>query len=179
MTDIVLLNELKKYIEAKTQNIILDVRPLENEHPIGYEPSEEEKQQNNKTMLRRALEVHLMGLPNKEKEKNYVPYILAQFLEGDDTQTAGEEPDSTSKIRLIVCTYSDNDSKGAYDVLNILSTLRIALLKERWVGEQFALKMPLEYMVYPNDWVTPPYFAGEMILTFEKPIITQEVDYGY
>ncbi|SHG90337.1 hypothetical protein [Tepidibacter thalassicus] len=157
MTAVVLLEELKKYIEEHTKDIILSVR---------VKPSSEEAKE-------RPAEVHKMRLPDKEGETKRIPYILLQFLTGKDKQEEGESPESECKIRIIVATYSEDGGEGAMDVLNVLTRIRISLLKDGVVGEQFLIKKPLEYIVYPDD--TAPYYMGEMLTIWEMPEIEREV----
>ena len=59
------------------------------------------------------------------------------------------------------------------DVLNLITRIRVALIKAGIIGEQFSLKRKIEYIVYPDS--TPPYFMGEMMTLWEMPIIQREV----
>ncbi len=162
MTPVVLLTELKTFLEENTKDIILGVRHVK----VRGEPSKGES-----AVSSRAAEVHLMRLPDKDAETQRIPYILLQFLTGKDEQTPGEQPDSQCSIRLVVATYSEDGGQGAADVLNILTRIRAALLKAGEIGRQFLLKKPLEYVVYPED--TAPYFFGEMLTLWEMPSIIQ------
>ncbi|MCL2694059.1 MAG: hypothetical protein FWE60_03005 [Oscillospiraceae bacterium] len=172
MTAVFLLARLREFIENCTKDIMLDVRPVVNDEPVGYDDNEQLTIDNGQ-LKKRAAEVHLMNLPDKAAETNRTPYIILQLLTGDDTQAEGEQPDSSCKVRIIVGTYSENDSVGALDVLNVITAIRIALLKKRVVGEQFSLKMPLEYLIYDND--SRPYFFGEIMSIWEMPAIEREV----
>lgn len=158
MTAVMLLDELKKFIEENTKDIILSVRTKTNSEGENERPAS----------------VHKMRLPNKDAETKLIPYILLQFLTGKDEQEEGERPASECKIRIIVATYSEDGEEGAMDVLNILTRIRIALLKKGIIGEQFLIKKPLEYIVYPED--TAPYHMGEMLTIWEMPEIEREVE---
>lgn len=158
MTPVVLLNELKKFIEQHTKDIILCVRPAKGSNQPG----------------KRAAEVHLMQLPEKDAETRRIPYIILQFLTGKDNQQPAEQPDSECKVRIVVATYSEDGGEGAMDVLNIITRIRVALLKAGEIGNQFLLKKPLEYIVYPND--TQPYYMGEMLTIWEMPTVQREVE---
>jgi hypothetical protein len=170
MTPIVLLERLKEFIQANTEDIILAVRPVKNKtlptapRPQGGAAAE---------VTERAAEVHLMRLPDKDAEENRIPYIVLQFITGTDAQEPGKQEDSESKVRIIIATYSDNDSEGAMDVLNLITRIRNALLKAGEIGRQFLLRKPLEYLVYPDD--TSPYFFGELMTIWEMPTIKREV----
>lgn len=157
MTPVILLDELKKFIEENTKDIILSVRTK----PNSEEPNE------------RPAEVHKMRLPDKDAETKRVPYILLQFLTGIDDQEMGQSPESECKIRIVIATYSEDGGEGAMDALNVVTRIRISLLKIGVIGGQFILKKPLEYIVYPDD--TSPYYFSEMILTFDMPEIEREV----
>ncbi len=158
MTPIQLLESLEEFIKVNTKDIILQVR-----HKAGSDE-----------VIERAPDVYKMRLPDKDSETKQIPYILIQVLTGKDTQEVGDTPDSECKVRIIFATYSEDGGVGALDVLNLLTRVRIALLKVGVVGEQFLLKKPLEYMVYQED--TAPYYFGEMMTAWEMPIIEREVD---
>ena len=170
MTPVELLYELKQFIEATTKDIILSVRPVNNKvipAPSGKQKSEDEEP------LTRAAEVHLMRLPDKDAETNRIPYILLQLLTGVDDQEAGKEPDSDCRIRIVVATYSEDGGAGSMDLLNVITRIRVALLKAGVIGKQFTLRKPLEYMINPED--TGPYYLGEMLTIWGIPTIKREV----
>ncbi|MDR1703594.1 MAG: hypothetical protein LBS19_02765, partial [Clostridiales bacterium] len=148
MTPVVLLDRLKEFVENHTKDIYLSVQVEKNEAP-----------------QERAPQVHKMWLPNKELEIQNIPYIVLQFITGLDDQEPGNAPDSECKIRIVVATYSKNAGEGAMGLLNVLTRLRTELLRVREVGDQFLLRMPLEYVVYPDN--TSPFFLGEMLTTWE------------
>lgn len=178
MTPIELLSELKKFIEANTKDIILSVRPVHNKvipEPGGKSRREKSEAPENydKQPNTRAVEVHLMRLPNKDAETNRIPYVLLQFLTGTDEQKAGQAPDSECKIRIVVAAYSEDGSAGAMDVLNVITRIRVALLKEGVIGKQFTLRKPLEYAVYPDE--TGAYYFGEMLTIWGIPTLKREV----
>lgn len=112
-----------------------------------------------------------MRLPKKEDQTGKVPYILLQFLTGKD---GGAQEGSTCRIRIVVATYAENDSEGAYDVLNVLLRIRSELQKTGIIGGYFALEKPFEYLVYPDN--TQPYFLGEIITNWSIPEIKREVE---
>lgn len=159
MTPINLIDALKEFIEEQVKDIFLSVRTKgENAPPQS-----------------RAAGVYKMRLPDKDSETKLVPYILLQFLTGKDAQEPGNDPESECKVRIVVATYSEDGGVGAYDVLNVITRIRVALLKTGIIAEQFLLKLesPLEYIVYTDD--TAPYYLGEMITTWELPAIEREV----
>lgn len=172
MTPIILLERLKEFIQANTEDIILPVRPVKNKTlPTVSCPREKAATD---AITHRAAEVHLMRLPDKDAEENRIPYILLQLITGTDTGAQGQQEDSEAKVRIIIATYSENDSEGALDVLNLITRIRVALLKAGEIGQQFLLRKPLEYLVYPDD--TRPYFFGEIMTIWEMQTIKREVN---
>ncbi len=172
MTPNELLYELKNFIEEIVKDIILEVRPVKNKAipvPIGKEEKAEEQPQ------KRAAEVHLMSLPDKDAETNRIPYIVLQLLTGTDDQQAGKDPDSECKIRIVLATYSENQSVAAMDLLNLITRIRVALLKQVVIGKQFTLRKPLEYAIYTTE-ETGPYYFGEMLTIWGIPTINREVN---
>lgn len=157
MTPLILMEELKKIIEHETENLILPVRvnKLEGKNK------------------ERKVNVHMMRLPDKEAETKEIPYVLLQFLKQEDLHTNGETPESSGMIRIIVAAYSENSEEGAMCILDLLTRIRISLLKRGVVGEQFLLRPPLEMIVYPDN--TNPYFLGEMITNWSMPVTRSEV----
>ena len=177
MNPITLLDRLKEFIQENTEDIVLTVRPVKNKTVPAQPKTEAETEAGAEDVTERAAEVHLMRLPNKDAETQRIPYILLQYLTGKDAQEPGDKPDSTASIRVIVATYSANDSEGALDVLNVITRIRGALLKAGEVGKQFLLRKPLEYLIYPDD--TQPYFFGEIMTVWEMPTIEREVHTHY
>lgn len=172
MTAVVLLQELKKFIENATKDIILPVRPVKNKTYPGIDSGAVDTA-GGEIITERAPEVHLMRLPDKDAETNRIPYIVLQFLTETDDQQPGEEEDNECKIRIVVATYSEDGGIGAVDLLNVLTRIQTALLKAGEVGKQFLLRRPLEFVVYPDD--TSPYYLGEMLTKWEMPTIKREV----
>lgn len=159
MTPIILLECLKEFVQEATKNMKLQSRVQ------GNSP-DEQKEKN--------AEVFLMRLPDKNARQNRVPYILLQLLTGKDDQQERNPAESTVQVRVVVCTYSSDESVGSMDVLNVILRLRSELEKTGIVGERFVLQYPLEYLIYPDD--THPYFFGEMMLNFSIPTIKREVE---
>lgn len=154
MTPVILLDNLEGFVKEKTKDIKLQVR---------VRKPEQEKE--------RAADVYKMRLPKKEDQTEKVPYILLQFLTGKDGEV---QEGSTCQIRIVVATYAENDSMGAYDVLNVILRIRSELQKVGIIGGYFVLKKPLEYIAYPDS--TQPYFLGEMITNWSIPEIKREVE---
>ncbi|GHV19104.1 hypothetical protein FACS189425_09290 [Clostridia bacterium] len=163
MTTFALLNAVTDFVEHFTKDIILETR--------GRDINDDERQPDGASPPK----VYQMRLPNEDSAFDFVPYIIVSVLTGTDIQEPGQEPKSTARIRIQCTTYSENHSKGAIDILNIIERLRIAFLTHREIGGQFQQISPLERIVYPHD--TAPYFMGEMMVTFDLPPIHEKFDY--
>lgn len=158
MTPIFLLEELTAFVKEKTSDIILPVRV-----------SREGKEDKN-----RAANVYKMALPKKEDQTQKAPYILLQVLNGKDDQQPGAVSSATTVIRIVFVTYGDDAQEGECNLLNLISRVRSELEKKVLIANKFALQMPLEYIIYPDN--TPPYFIGEMVTNWSCPTITREVE---
>lgn len=160
MTPDVLLNALKQFIEENTRDLILPVRVRGNGN--GAEQKE------------RAAEIYKMRLPDVESETKRIPYILLQYLQGIDEQKTGESPESTCKVRIVLAAYDENGETGALNLLNLMTRVRVALLKQGMINEQFCLLPPLENLIYPDS--PPPYYLGEIMTNWTMPTIHREVN---
>ena len=156
MTPEILLDQLKLFIEAKTAGIMLPVKTAPNAPPIE-----------------RAAEVWPMRLPTKEHETKSIPYIILQLVNGTDEKDEYGADVSGCFVRLVFGVYSEDASKGGLWLLNLMMTVRTALLKQQLIGGQFVLEPPVEWLIYPDN--TAPYFFGEMATNWTLPTIEREV----
>lgn len=156
MTTTDLLEQFKLFAEDALKDLIL---------PVKTPPTQEAKY--------RTPEVFLMNLPDEAAQKEKAPYVVLQFLNGDDSQEEGKEEESVCNIRVVVCAYSDDLGEGPMHVLNMLTRLRIALLEKRVIADRYAMRLPLEYLVYPDN--PAPFFFGEMMTVWEVPTIKRRV----
>ena len=157
MTPLELLDALKAFIEENTKDILLPVR-------VDRKSGEAKE---------RPAEVYKMRLPTKDAETKRIPYVLLQYIKSTDTQTAGEPPESSCMVRIVAATYSEDGEEGAMCVLNLLTRIRIAFLRDGVIAERFMLKPPIEMIVYPDS--RPPYYLGEMMTEWRMPIVESEV----
>lgn len=123
----------------------------------------------------RAPEVHRMRLPDSRQAKKKAPYIIHQIVTGTDKQEDMRGTTSHTVVRSIFSVYCDDEEEGGLMLLALMERLRIALLQQVVIGNQFALntRAGLETMYYPDD--TAPYFSGEMVSTWRLPGIQREV----
>lgn len=122
--------------------------------------------------------VYRMRLPDSRAANKIAPYIIVQLISSQQQLVPGEpKPKYTATVRLICCVYSADESVGAIMLLNLMDRLQIHLMKQIKVGKCFLLDVnePFEAVVYPDD--TAPYFAGELVGTFQLPPIQQEVNF--
>lgn len=159
MTTTDLVDALAEFVREATQDMVLPAKVKKGEPEPKARPPH----------------IYKMRVPSKEDERQQIPYIIVQHLKGKDEMNEHGEMDCTAVMRIIVATYSENQSDGAMCVENILTRIRIALLKRRMVAKKFLLNMPLEYVVYPDS--TAPYYLGEMITNWQMPAIKREVSY--
>ena len=156
MTPLELLDALKAYIEREIKDLIL---PTRVDRRKGETPE-------------RPAEVHTMALPTKKAEVERIPYVLLQFLTGKDEQEPGEYPESSCKVRIVAATYSEDKAEGSLCLLNLLTRIRTAFLRDGSIQDRYLLKMPLEMIIYPDN--TAPYYLGEIMSEWTLPTINTE-----
>lgn len=159
MTPSDLLEQFKVFAEEKLNNLLLPIKKAPGEEPEYRSP-----------------EVFKMNLPNKSAQKEKAPYVVLQFLNGNDSQNPGEDMESVCNIRVVVCAYSEDLDEGPLNVLNMLVRLRSALLEDRILANRYQLQPPLEYLVYPDN--PAPFFFGEMITVWKIPTVRRKISYG-
>lgn len=152
MTAIFFMEALEAFVRKHTQNIILEVE---------VEPGADKKE--------RPPEVHKMKLPKKEDKIKRIPYILLQLLQGKD-----EVEESGCVVRIVVATYSEDGSKGATDLLNVILKIKAELERVGILEDRYVLHYPVEYLIYPED--NGNYSFGEMITNWSLPFIKREVE---
>ena len=127
----------------------------------------------------RAPEVHTMGLADFTAAKKKAPYVFHQIITAKDQWTPGRpRPDSQATVRSVAAVYNQNNQEGQLALLEIFERMRIALLTQGVIGNQFRLdyEAGVEYLIYPDN--IPPFYAGEMITVWKLPPVEREVTYG-
>lgn len=159
MNRIILLEQLKKHTIKSVADLIMPTRMQKGDVEEGSRPAD----------------VFLMRLPDSKAAQKKAPYIIHQAISSRDIQHEGESESASAVIRSIFCVYNDNEEEGSLMLINLMERLRISLLKQIVIGDQFQLdlKAGLETLVYPDD--TAPYYAGEMLSTWKIPAIQREV----
>lgn len=159
MNKIILLEQLRDLTNNEIGDIIMPVRMQKGDKEQAY----------------RAADVHLMRLPDSSASQKKAPYIIHQLITGRDSQPPGDDVSAMAVIRSIFCVYNDNEEEGALMLVNLMERLRIRLLRQVVIGNQFQLDLVdgLESIIYPDD--TAPYYAGEMVSAWKLPAVQREV----
>lgn len=161
MTKVILLEELKKFTQDATRDLLLPVCMQDGDEAETY----------------RAAEVYLTRLPDSKSAKKKAPYILHQPVTGKDVYQPQKQQESTAFVRTIFCVYHSDAQEGGLALLNLMERLRIELLRRGVVGGQFRLDLEsgLETLVYYENLES--YYAGEMLSVWKLPTIEREVQY--
>ena len=154
------LNCLQEFTENAVKNSIL---------PVSFQRDDKSEPEP------RAPAVYKMRIPDAKSAKKKAPYILHQIVTGKDQQKPGQKTASFVTVRTIFCVYSSDEQEGGMLLLQLMERVRIALLKQRVIGNRYALDMEsaLECLCYPDD--TAPYYAGEMVTVWRLPAVEMEV----
>ena len=158
MTRIVLLEYLRDFTKEATADLIMPTKPQKGDAEQGYRPAA----------------VYLMRLPDSSSATKRAPYVLHQLISGADQQKENHII-SAASVRSVFCVYNDDKQEGGLMLLNLMERLRVALLQQVIIGEQFTIDLDagLNILTYSND--TAPYFAGEMISTWKLPTVKREI----
>ncbi len=161
-TKVDLLDDFKEFLEDVVKVFSL---------PVAVQKGDTEQQF-------RAPNIHKMRLPNSGDATKKAPYILVQFLTGKDFQKHTQQSHSNAVVRLVFAVYGENEEEGALSLLNLMETVRLALMKKVLISHRFKIDTDaeVESLVYPDD--TAPYYAGEMMCTVQMPPTEREVFYG-
>ena len=157
MTPVILLDDLQKFIEENTADILLEVKVR-----TGTATEKE-----------RAAKVYKLGLPKKDDTTQQIPYILLKILNGADEKKDGEPKSSEVRVRIVIAAYSQSEERGQTALLNRILRIQERLQKQHIIGGRFCLKYPFEYIIYQDT--TPPYFIGEIMTVWSVPAIEREV----
>lgn len=192
MTRVFLLEHLKTFTEETLADLLLPVPPPRHticvdlaggddfDDGLGGECANENAEQPEPS---RVVKVFTNALPKGSSVTRDAPYVLHQILKTLDFQKPGQLPLAEILVRTTFCIYHEDGQEGGLSLLNAMERLRIGLLRRRVIGKQFRLDLSagLETLVYPDTGPPPegtaPYYLGEMLTTWNAPIIEREVDY--
>ncbi len=137
-------------------------------------------QSGDKEQITREPEGYRMRLPQSSSAKKLAPYYIVKLAKSNQFHIPGEpKPKHTADVRIIGCVYCDDESLGSMMLLNLLERIKIHIMKQTKVGRTFVLDPNEPFEMIPYDEDTAPYFAGELIGTFQLPPIQQEVDFNF
>lgn len=114
----------------------------------------------------RTPKVFCCRLPDENVKLESTPYILHQIITGRDIQKPGQRPISATTVRSVFCVCNPNGQEAGLTLLNLMETVRLALLRPPAIGGVFLLDRDagIESLVYPDD--TAPFALGELISTW-------------
>lgn len=173
MTKITLLERLKDFTEEHTGDMKLPVQMQEDDE---FPPPP------------RAATVYIPRLPELHSFARKAPFITHEIVTGKDkletNPNGGRYNSSSAVVRSCFCVYHENEQEGTLALLNLTERLRIALLEEVVIGEQFKLDLDsgIETLIYPgnvNQAAVSPFYLGEMVTTWYLPAIERKrIPYG-
>lgn len=171
MTKITLLECLQAFTVEHTGDLLLPVQPQEDDE----------------TPPNRAADVYIPSLPELRSYARKAPFVTHEVVTGKDVAVqrpgGGKYMQSSAVVRSCFCVYDPDEQKGKLALLALMERQRIALLEEVVIGKQFKLDLDagVETLVYPgnpNQTAVSPFYLGEMITTWQLPIIERKIPYG-
>lgn len=133
----------------------------------------------------RTVKVHRMLAPDPEaeaeldaegwdeEEREQIPYIMLQVLNGSDRRGGDGQMESVVSVRIIITIYNMDEWEGRMQILHIVQKLRWDLIRKTVIGKTFELLWPLEYLVYPDE--QPGYHLGEMATVWSVPPVERNL----
>jgi len=172
MTRITLLEQMKEFSEALTNDLLL---------PVQMQEEDEEQPPN------RAPTVYIPCLPELHAYAQKAPFMTHEIVTGKDKVVddphMGKRKISVTVVRSCFCVYHKNEQEGRLALLTLMERMRIGLQEAVVIGKQFKLDLEagIETLVYPgnpNQTAVSPFYLGEMITTWHLPIIERKVPYA-
>ncbi|WJH28445.1 hypothetical protein N6H13_25985 [Paenibacillus sp. CC-CFT742] len=158
MTPVSLMEELKVFLEKQTAEMIIGPNRLRpNVYLVDLPP-------------RAAGDYEeLTDIPATPTDSDERwPFIIVTWGESEDgTDTARE-----SQVGFVFGCHGSGQA-GYMDLLHLMESVRIALLKETYEGWSFKIERPLSMGLH--DEQTDPYWTGWMTTTWVMPTIEEEV----
>lgn len=142
-----LMDALKELLEERLRNYRLPVKR-------GEEPE-------------RSIKVHTAFMDDPDEDAERIPYICIQPLNGKDEYGHSGQVEGNVNLRLVITIFNRDKREGRLQLLRIIQIIRRELIRTGVVGKSFELKMPLEWLIYPDD--TDSYHVGEMSTTWSIP----------
>ena len=153
MTPIILVDKLVEFIKPVVANYELD---------------------SNIQDVRKSPQVMSGYLKEKKpKEKQEIPdfpYVIVRYLEDTDTENEG----NTAKVKIFAGTYSEDEQDGWRDAMNVITRIKEALMKQRFIGA-FKIEYPTKTEL-PEEQLYPEWVAI-LHLTVTMPHVIEEGGY--
>lgn len=115
----------------------------------------------------RPVSVETLALEDPDDEESRIPYILLQPLNGKEERDKLGQLTATMAVRICVTIYNRNLREGRRQLLHIVERLRRDLMTARVIGGVFTLKLPIEWLIYPDD--TESYHLAELSTEWSLP----------
>ena len=172
MTKITLLERLKEFSEARTRDLLLPVQ-MQEEDEAPPPP--------------RAPTVYIPSLPELCAYARKAPFLTHEIVTGKDAALprpgGGRAVRSTAVARTCFCVYHPDGQAGRLALLTLMERLRMGLLEEVVLGKQFKLDLEagveaLVYPVNPNQTAEAPFYLGEMLTTWQLPVVERRLSSG-
>ncbi len=168
-TKVGLLYALKAFTERETGDMPLPVK---------------RQSRDEKAPAPRPAAVFLARLPDFPSFEKKAPLILHQVVTGQDGlenvnkgtgQQIRREMKSGCVIRSVFCVYNPDEQEGGMTLLNLMETMRVALLSFPILNDVFTLDLEegISQMIYPEtgERGTAPYYLGEMVTAWKLPAV--------
>ena len=123
----------------------------------------------------RPATVYTGRLPDMKSTTKKAPYILNSILVSRFRRRPGQQPEDLVSIRTVYCVYDENETEGAFLLLNLMERIRISLQKNPLLDDRYELNMEddgITDVVYPDD--TAPYYMAEMLTEWVMPYVERE-----
>jgi hypothetical protein len=104
--------------------------------------------------------------PTTKQETPDFPYVIVRYLEDTDQADGG-----MAVLKIYVGTYSDDEQQGWQDAMNVITKIKIALLKRRNFGP-FRIEYPIKTEL-PEEQPYPEW-AAILTLNILIPHIIEE-----
>jgi len=150
MTPVLLVDEIKSFIEEVVKNYWLETNKDTNKAPqvvTGYLP------------------------PKKSTPDPDYPFVIVRLVEGSDSQDG-----ATVTVKIIVGTYSEDVQNGWRDVASIIQRIWTELFKKRIIAQKYRVEYPMKFEM--SEEQPFPEWVGIMTTTWTvaHPVF-EEVEY--
>jgi hypothetical protein len=104
--------------------------------------------------------------PGAQQNPPDIPYVIVRYLEDNDTDES-----NTAQFRIIAGTYSQDEQNGWRDVVNVITRIKVALLKKKFIGA-FCIERPMRTEL-PEEQPFPEWVCV-LTITVTMPQVQEE-----